>query len=574
MKNRPMKSMMYVIMIPVLLLGISAIIGGIINITRFRSMNHVSTTIASDQMDITVGLDETNVALHSITTLMYVYCDSPDTREEIMESIQNKNDFVVEDFAYIEGIMDSSLTEKLSVLESDWDAFYADVLTALSLADTDVEKGYEAVSEVVSKWGDSLGDEVYEVVYANDDVTNRLISKQERTYSLGVILAGILIAISVIVSVLVVLIVLTRVILPLRRSESVVRKMIDGIEQGQGDLTIRVPIRRNDEMGCLATEINVFVETLQRIMGSITDNSNSLESIVGNVSAKVTTANNDACDVSTVMEELAATMEEISATLNSVDSDFVSANNNMNDMVEDTQQILNYSKDMTSRAADLKNSALDNKKQTGEVISDIIEDLEAAVEESREVEKVRNLTDDILSVASQTNLLALNASIEAARAGEAGKGFAVVADEIRVLADSSRETANNIQSINQMVINSVEKLVTASRSITDYVTENILPDYDSFVRSGQSYSDDAIHINETMEGYTQKTENLRKIFENMSDSISDVARAVEESARGVTSAAVNVDSLVGSIEVVSQEMEDNSNVAKLLKNEADNFIQS
>lgn len=574
MKNKSMKSMMYIIMIPVLLLGISAIIGGIINITRFRSMNHVSTTIASDQMDITVGLDETNVALHSITTLMYVYCDSPDSREEIMESIQKKNDFVVEDFAYIEEIMDSSLAEKLSVLETDWDAFYADVLAALSLADTDVEKGYEAVSEVVSKWGDSLGDEVYEVVYANDDVTNSLISKQESTYSVGVIYAGILIAVSVIVSVLVILVVLTRVILPLRRSESVVRKMIDGIEQGQGDLTIRVPIKRNDEMGCLAAEINVFVETLQRIMGSITNNSNSLESIVGNVSAKVSTANSDACDVSTVMEELAATMEEISATLNSVDSDFVSANNYMNDMVEDTQQILSYSKDMTSRATDLKNSALDNKKQTGEVISGIIEELETAVEESREVEKVRNLTDDILSVASQTNLLALNASIEAARAGEAGKGFAVVADEIRVLADSSRETANNIQSINQMVISSVEKLVAASRSVTDYVTENILPDYDSFVRSGQSYSDDAIHINETMEGYTQKTENLRKIFENMSDSISDVAHAVEESAGGVTSAAVNVDSLVSSIEVVSQEMEDNSNVAKLLKNEADNFIQS
>lgn len=103
-------------------------------------MNDVSTTIASNQMDITVGLDETNVALHSITTLMYVYCDSPDSHEDLRKTIQAKNDFVVEDFEYIEDIMDPSLEEKLSVLETDWNNFYSDVLAALSIADTDAEK--------------------------------------------------------------------------------------------------------------------------------------------------------------------------------------------------------------------------------------------------------------------------------------------------------------------------------------------------------------------------------------------------------------------------------------------------
>lgn len=78
--------------------------------------------------------------------------------------------------------------------------------------------------------------------------------------------------------------------------------------------------------------------------------------------------------------------------------------------------------------------------------------MQQAIENSRSVEEVNALTDEILNISSQTNLLALNASIEAARAGEAGKGFAVVADEIRVLADSSRETAGNIQQINAKVV--------------------------------------------------------------------------------------------------------------------------
>lgn len=573
MKKLQFKSIIYTILIPVLILGICAIVGGIISASRFKSMNEISTTISEDQLDITVVLDETNVALNSMMKLMFVYCNSPDLREDTMSAIQEKYDFVVEYLEYAKEVMDPSLADEIAALKEEWEEFYIDVLDALAEADEDSETGITAANSVVSKW-DGITDEVYNIIADNDRVTEALLSQQEDAYRSGVIYAGILIGVSVIVCILVILVVLKWVILPLRKMESVLQGMVEGIERGEGDLTIRVQVNSKDEIGQLGREFNIFVETLQRVMDSITRNSNSLDNIVGNVAGKIVTANSDACDVSATMEELSATMEEISATLNGVDGNVTSANDHVKSIADRSRQNLDYAKEMKARAMELENSALENKEQTSQVIGNIIKDLESAVEESHNVEKVRTLTDDILTITNQTNLLALNASIEAARAGEAGKGFAVVATEIRTLADSSREAANNIQSINEMVIGSVEKLVECSKSITDYISENILPDYDSFVQSGRSYSEDAIHINEAMEDYAEKAETLLTIFDNMMNDVNDVTHAVTESAEGVSGAAINVDSLVSSINVISQEMEENSTIAKQLKTEADNFVQT
>ena len=130
----------------------------------------------------------------------------------------------------------------------------------------------------------------------------------------------------------------------------------------------------------------------------------------------------------------------------------------------------------------MEQTATANKNNTLKIIHSITEEMKEALEESRSVEKVTQLTDDILSISGQTNLLALNASIEAARAGESGRGFAVVADEIRQLADSSREAANNIQNINEQVMKAVRGLVRSSEQIISYINESILPDYESFVK--------------------------------------------------------------------------------------------
>lgn len=215
--------------------------------------------------------------------------------------------------------------------------------------------------------------------------------------------------------------------------------------------------------------------------------------------------------------------------------------------------------------------AVANKESTSLMVKDIIDTLKAAIEESKSVERVNELTEEILSVSSQTNLLALNASIEAARAGEAGKGFAVVADEIRKLADSTRETANNIQSINALVTQAVNKLANNSNAIVEYIDETIMPDYDRFVETGVQYRDDAAYVNSTMDDFEAKAQNLNSIMAKTVDSIRDISTAIEESANSVGNAANSTTILVQNIDTVHAEMKTNQNISNRLKDEADRF---
>lgn len=348
-------------------------------------------------------------------------------------------------------------------------------------------------------------------------------------------------------------------------------RIIDSIEEGHGDLSQRLMVLNQDEMGRLAADVNHFLDILERIMKKIHMDSGSLAAIVHEVTEKADNSNNSACDVSAVAEQLSATMEEVASTVSSVDENANRVLDQLNDLQVTTEAILSYSQEMKSRADELEESARNNKEETRRMIAPILDKIKRAVENSKNVERVNELTSEILSISSQTNLLSLNASIEAARAGEAGRGFAVVADEIRQLADSSKETASNIQSINSMVIELVRELIENSNEILQYVEHTILPDYDNFVSSGKHYSDDAAHINDQMIHYAERSHEMVTMVSEMVDSMNGITDAVDEGANGVSSVADSIQTLVSEISVINSKMSENEEIAGSLQEEADRF---
>ena len=345
------------------------------------------------------------------------------------------------------------------------------------------------------------------------------------------------------------------------------------MKKKQGDLTERISIEGKDEIAILANGINHFIETLQNIMTNITANSRKLDEVVGGVSHSVATANASSVDISAVMEELSASMEEVASTVANVNSNTVDVKDNVEEIATASSDLLTYASEMSKRASDLEKTAVENKDNAQQMMESILTTLTKAMEDSKSVERVNDLTGEILSISSQTNLLALNASIEAARAGEAGKGFVVVADEIRQLADSSRETANNIQNINQMVTLAVNELVRNSTELVNYIKQNVLPDYKGFVDSGKQYNMDAMHVNDVVAQFNRMAGDLNGIVEAITDAMDGIARAVEESADGVSTAANNTGELVKEISFISDEMGSNTEAANELKEESSVFVR-
>lgn len=148
----------------------------------------------------------------------------------------------------------------------------------------------------------------------------------------------------------------------------------------------------------------------------------------------------------------------------------------------------------------------------------------------------------------------------------------MVADEISQLASSSREAANNIQTINNMVIEAVNELIDSSDSIVKYINENILPDYEGFVNAGRQYNEDAQHVNDIVTQFNEMSVNLKQLMANITESVNGINTAVGESAKGATNVAVNTSDLVKDISEIADAMNDNRMVAGTLTDEADRFI--
>lgn len=398
-------------------------------------------------------------------------------------------------------------------------------------------------------------------------LADQRIAEAKSLYTASSIISVIFVA----VTILMILVVNLSVVKPAKDATVQLNKIIYDIQNNNGDLTQRIRVKTQDEVGQLVDGVNNFVDQLQMIMKKIRTSSDNMDAHVGDINENIRQSESSASDVSATMEEMSASMEEISATLDQISQGSQNVLELAKDMRGRTKTGSGLVSDIRNKAQNFRSEAVNSKKNTVGMMTSNRELLEVAIENSRSVEKINSLTSEILSISSQTNLLALNASIEAARAGEAGKGFSVVADEIRVLADNSRDTANNIQHISVAVTQAVEELARDANEMLNFIDTAVLVDYDKFVDIASQYHDDADNIDNMLVDFNHKSQNLEETISQITSGIDGINTAVEENAQGIAIVANNTSKLVESLAGIRGLSENNKEISDELKAEVHLF---
>lgn len=565
-----------ILLLPVFILGAVCIAANIFSVANMHTINADVSRVSNEYITGISALSEIQKETQDIHKmgLSHIISTDLETMIALVDVIHEKEDILdghLQDYrVYLteeqQGAYDS-LMESYEGLK--WELAN---LMAYS-ANGDNEGAYALANGTISDYAAAMQGSIDEMTEDMRQQAGQAMVEQNMRYEQALILSAVFIVISVIALVVTLLSVLLMVIRPLSRTRGEMIEIISDIDNRNGDLTRRVALLSNREIAEVGSGINSFMEKLQSIFKIITQNSVKMESVVNEVRDSIITSNGSVSDLSAMTQELTATMEEMSGSAAIINTNAAEVRQEVNAMVEQTTDIRRYTAEMKEHADHMEQSAHMTMESTEDKISQILGVLERAIAESENVNRINDLTNDILNIASETNLLSLNASIEAARAGEAGKGFAVVASEISKLAAESQETANRIQGTNSMVIQAVNNLAENANDLVTYINTSILTEFKNFAQGGTEYREKANYIEGVVGDFMSRMDGLQGTIEEIAGSIDLIARSIEEGEKGVGSAAESTQTLLKDMESIAQHMDDNQAIAVSLKQETEIFTK-
>ena len=315
--------------------------------------------------------------------------------------------------------------------------------------------------------------------------------------------------------------------------------------------------------------INKFEDKFLTTIKVTKDISEDIAVEIINANNNITSMTNNIEDVCNNMNTASLNIGEQTDNINNIFGKSANISKSVEDLANNTQRMAEKAGEIIDNIEKTLPEIIANHNKAIEIAKVSSEKLENAIEDTKVIEQITDISGSINAIAEQTNLLALNASIEAARAGEAGRGFSVVAQEIKSLSESTGNEINKINTIIEKVIDSVKRLSDESMKVITFLNENVMHDYQVLANISENYNNDAKFYATESGTIGASTEELTASIFEINELLNKLNISGQELNDVVQSVNASIQEITANSEETKTETESISEKANILKSTVD-----